>query len=270
MKIILSIVNYNAEEKLRAALKNIPKTSDIFISIIDHSESANSCTVINDILKESGFLEYAVVRQKNLGYGAGHNVSLKTAQENDAGVLIINPDVTLPEDFFSVHLKSLNASNCAYMFKTEMPGGTYSALKLKGMQTEYKTTLGDELQTTDYVAGSCIYLPPDIIKKNITFDEGIFLYWEEVDLSLRLLGSGVNLLCYNGCSINRSDNPIESTINSIFYQAKYSKYINQKHKLGRLCLANYLARLLVTSLIISLKTKTFAPIRKYWEGVVCE
>jgi len=267
MNLVISIVNYNSEIQLIKLLYNIPRNNDVLICIIDHSEEISTPIKINKILHDLGHVNFKIIKKENKGYGYGHNISINIAYELKAGILILNPDIELPERFIEDHLVNLKKNDCAYMFKTEMPLMTYTGIKLDGMQTKYMCDTKEILQITDYLAGSCMYLPDDIIKRKIFFDEKIFLYWEEVDLSLRLKIMGVNLWCYTGCSIKRAENSINAKIKSIYYLSHNSIYIKKKYKINLLYFIIYILNLFNYSTILSAKTKKIEPVILFFRGL---
>ena len=150
-----------------------------------------------------------VVRQPNLGFGAGCNRGVRELDARVQLVLFLNPDAVLEEE----HLVRLVAylrdnQGCAVVGPRVMSGGrpTFSAGRLATLATELRPLLPAPLSRlgpvrrlppdhavtgpVGYVEGACFLVRREVLTQVGGFDENYFLYFEELDLSRRLAASG--------------------------------------------------------------------------------
>ena len=103
MKLTVVIVNFNSDkDKLNNCLKSISIKTKILI--IDHSHNLT----LDKILIPKN-LKIEIIRNENLGNGAGINCGLKNSQTRF--VLYLDSDVILSRDFFKVLELSANKIN---------------------------------------------------------------------------------------------------------------------------------------------------------------
>jgi len=104
----------------------------------------------------------------------------------------------------------------------------YDAMRLRGF-FQRKIITNEKVILTDYSQGSCILINRKIIDKTGIFDERFFLYWEEVDLSLRISQAGWKLKAVTGVSVTRSSNKDERQPDVFYYSVRNARLIKEKH-----------------------------------------
>jgi len=147
-----------------------------------------------------------------MGFGANHNQAFRHASSPLFAVL--NPDVRLPEDPFPALTAALERpgaglaapvvlspegtmEDSARYFPT--PGQLLSRL-LGGGEGRFPVQ-GQAPLAVDWVAGMFMLLPTAVFREVAGFDEGFFLYCEDVDLCVRLWKSGHRVLLHPGVSV---------------------------------------------------------------------
>ncbi len=83
--------------------------------------------------------------------------------------------------------------------------------------------------STDYSQGSCMLIKRNVIEHAGMFDERFFLYWEEVDFSLRVRKIGMKLVSVTNTSIMRNKNSDSSQSAVFYYSARNARLIRAKH-----------------------------------------
>ena len=86
-------------------------------------------------------------------------------------------------------------------------------------------------ETPDYISGASIFIRTQAIKDAGLFDEKFFMYWEDVDLNLRIkqkgwqIGVAENSIVYhmNGVSSSSLKQEYYSFVSGIYFSWKYSK-----------------------------------------------
>jgi GT2 family glycosyltransferase len=114
--------------------------------------------------------------------------------------------------------------------RTISPAGIilFDAIKLNGFFQKNIITNKEQIET-DYSQGSCLLINRDMINKTGLFDERFFLYWEEVDFSIRVRESGWKLISITTTSVIRNRNNITTQPLAFYYSIRNARLIREKH-----------------------------------------
>lgn len=157
----------------------------------------------------------------NPGFGAGHNIALKSAIQQGATYhLILNPDVYYAEgvleeltdylekntDIGNIMPKVLYPNNEIQRLCKLLPtpydwiGRRFNPFKKmvekRNDLFELRFTGYDRLMDVPYLSGCFMYLRISALKEIGLFDEGIFMYGEETDLCRRLIDADYRTVFY--------------------------------------------------------------------------
>lgn len=205
------IVNWNTGQQLRDCIDSIQKFGAPYVAqtiVIDNDSSDGSGIKIKDIpgvtLVEAG---------ENLGFAKACNLGAKYAQSEY--LLFLNPDAALHKDTLSKAMTFMASPDnakvgiCGVRLVDENGATTTSAARFPTLMVLAGVTLGlarafpnlfpshlmaaDELNRSrpvDQVIGAFFLIRKTVFDLCQGFDEQFFVYFEEVDLSLRakLLG----------------------------------------------------------------------------------
>lgn len=135
------------------------------------------------------------------GFGANHNAAFR--QTETAFFCVLNPDIRLESDPFSVLLGTLsNAGIGVVAPRILSPGGevedsarrfptpVYILKKALGITRKLDYEIGDAPIRPEWVAGMFMLFRSETYRELGGFDEQYFLYYEDVDLCLRLRHAG--------------------------------------------------------------------------------
>lgn len=200
-----SIVTYNTSlEELDKLLYCLDNSTIAITYIIDHSED----DLLRSIAKKHNNTEY--IHQKNIGYGAGHNVAIRKAIEyGSAYHVVINPDIFWTDNVIPklTEFMDSNPSCGLVMPKILYPDGRIQYvcklipspvnlllrrfIPIKWME---KHNISYEMRWTGYrsimeipiLSGCFMFIRCETLKKTGIFDERYFLYCEDVDLCRRI------------------------------------------------------------------------------------
>ena len=194
----VSIVNTNSRELLVACLESL-RGEDVEIVVLDNASEDGSVDAVR-----RAFPEVRVVAQEfRAGFGANHNTVIRAT--TGRYVYVLNEDTTSNDWGFGRMVAHLDANPrvAALGPRLEYPDGrlqdsawrfptpAVSALGLLSLgKIGVKQSGGHVTRAVDWVMGAAILLRREALADVGLFDEGFFLYSEEVDLCLRLRQAG--------------------------------------------------------------------------------
>ncbi len=202
--ITASIVTYNDADRAPITVQSVienTKKYPLKLYVIDNSSSDSTV----DLIEKSG---QAIVlkNEKNLGFGAAHNVVLE--QGIGKYHFVINPDITLSSDVISdvVDFFENNPDVVMAMPKILNEDGTEQKLPkqrptfkrlflgrfLKGVRNEYAWVSRDITEPCEinFCTGCFFCIRGEIFERLCGFDERYFMYLEDADLTLRAKPKG--------------------------------------------------------------------------------
>lgn len=205
-KITAAVVTYrNSESVLLKAINSFLNTKmDVRLYIIDNSPTDELKNICSD-----SRIEYIFMNSNN-GFGARHNVILRSPEKMGKYHLILNPDVSFEqgtlEKLYDYMEKNPDVGNV--MPKIIYPNGELQYLcKLLPTPTDWiirmffpfksiknKIDYNLEMRFADYnremnvpyLSGCFMFLRKSVIEEIGVFDEGIFMYGEDTDLNRRI------------------------------------------------------------------------------------
>jgi len=188
MDLTIIMVNYKCDKnKLNSCLKSINIKAKVLIVDHSHDLKQDQINIPNNISLE-------IIKNKNLGNGAGINCGIENAKTKY--VLYLDIDTILSNSFFT---KLENAVNEVREFAVIAPkiNNFYDNKKIKDYgnlsiskffynkifyKIKKETKLPENINHVFFVSGSIMLINKELIlNKNIKFDENIFMFFEEDD-----------------------------------------------------------------------------------------
>ena len=147
------------------------------------------------------------------GFGENHNYAYQ--QATGKHFCVMNPDIRIAKNPFIPLLDVLERQKAAVVAPAVLsPGGQiedsvrffptpYSLFrKLMGWgDGRYPFALGDNAFEADWVGGMFMLFNSDDYKQISGFDEGFFLYYEDIDICARLWKSGMRVMACPGSQV---------------------------------------------------------------------
>lgn len=264
------LLNWNSLRASSACIRSIleSKLTAYRIYLIDNaSDDQDAVKRYVDSLSDERIS--VILSERNLGYAGGNNLGFQYLDQNNiAGdVLVLNPDVLLEEDTLEAMASALTGNVGAVMVRTRSPDErqSYDFLKLDGFRTKFCKTYSRTTIETDYVAGSCFLVCRKVLDEVGYFDDDFFMYWEEVDLSMRIASAGYILVSCLSTSISRALNPPSRSSSALYYSVRNSKLIKERY--GFRGHPQYLLRLFFSALKSSCRNGSTAPVKSYFNGL---
>ncbi len=199
-KVFALILNYNnpkdTVEAARSLLgSDIPSNSQIvIIDNSDEDQKMHFSTQLKDI---------AYIKSKgNIGFAAGNNLGIKYALDHGAThILILNPDVRVPKEFYNPLLNTFKVHNSAGIVApahrepgslTYGLGGSINWANCT-FPLQNSTKLPKNEREYDHLTFACVLIKADIIRLVGLLDERYFMYLEDVDYCVRAKKAGYEL-----------------------------------------------------------------------------
>jgi len=194
----VSLVNTNSRELLLACLRSLDG-AEAEIVVLDNASEDGSAAAVRESFPQVRLIE----QQHRAGFGANHNTVIRAT--TGRYVYVLNEDTTADDwalDQITAYLDTHprvgaigprlvypdgRLQNSAWRFPTPLVSAVGLATLGKVGVTQSR---GDAPRPVDWVMGAAIVLRREALDEVGLFDEGFFLYSEEVDLQARLHRAG--------------------------------------------------------------------------------
>jgi len=240
------IVTYNSERLIFECLDSIFEFNDVAdaleVIVVDNC-SAN----VDDMFLKIG-LQYQdkvllVKSPVNGGYGHGNNQGAKLA--TSSRLIVMNPDVRFVDSVFSKIIDKFNLNKNIGMMGVRFVDGSNSLYFKPEYSNFFRLVFGRQLLQFGiykfeqvFFSGSFLIFDKDSFVQAGMFDENIFMYHEEADISNRLLSIGKEILLDKNLTVlhlahGRKVNYNLLRIGSIsrkYYFEKYQANIDKYYK----------------------------------------
>ncbi|HEY4691642.1 MAG TPA: glycosyltransferase family 2 protein [Anaerolineae bacterium] len=204
------IVNWNVRELLRRCLTSIVSTGSpcLEVIVVDNASSDDSAEMVRAEFPQVTLIANA----ENRGFPAANNQGLAVARGRFA--MVLNPDTEIVGDALARVAEYLDAHPEAGALGPQLlnPDGTIQSSRrrfptfttalfentwLQGLAPRrvlrrfyVEDVPADATQEVDWVTGACIAVRREALDKVGGFDEGFFMYSEELDWCRRIQAAG--------------------------------------------------------------------------------
>ncbi len=194
MKISYIIVAFNSDHLIEDCIKSIirfnNKLDEFEIIVVDNSFDEKNLLTKYICDKYNYIVKY--IPNQNLGYGNGNNIGINLACGEI--ICIINPDVRFLQPFLNdinalfqdtntalVGFKQLGGSSLSFYLKPE-----YAIPLINSFLVKICNKFDFFCSRFFFLSGACFFISKNIFMEIGYFDENIFMYHEESDISNRL------------------------------------------------------------------------------------
>jgi N-acetylglucosaminyl-diphospho-decaprenol L-rhamnosyltransferase len=201
------VVSYNSRNELRACVAPLAAADDVNVVVVDNASGDASLDAV------LGLPVLAVQLRRNGGFAHGCNAGWRLG---DAPfVLFVNPDAVLRPDDLGRLARVLEENPRIGAIAPRIVGADgglhWSQRRFPRLRSVYAQALflhrlmpsADELVrdehayarpgSPDWVSGACILVRRDLLERLGGFDEGFFMYCEDIDLCRRLRDAGYDV-----------------------------------------------------------------------------
>jgi GT2 family glycosyltransferase len=221
IRILAVTVNYRTAELAIRALDSLASerasVPGLEAVVVDNASGDGSAERIRAAIQERGYGAWArlLENHRNSGFGAGNNLVLREALARPRPpelFLLLNPDAALDPGALACLVEFLERHPRAGFAgpRTEVGRGHLrgTAFRFPGILNSLDEGLHfgpatrllarwqlsppprPEPHPTDWLSGGCLLVRRAVLQQVGLFDEGYFLYFEEVDLALRAARAG--------------------------------------------------------------------------------
>lgn len=205
MKTAIVILNYNGKDLLAKYLPGVVQfSSEADVWVVDNASTDNSLE-----FTQNNFPTVNIIQHKeNLGYSGGYNASI---EKIEADILcFVNNDVCIDtvwipqiESHFQNHAevaiiqpKILSEIQQGHFDYAGAAGGRIDFMGLpycRGRVLQYCTKDNGQYNDSasiEWAGGAAFCIRKEVFTSLSGFDEGFFMHFEEIDLSIRVLAEG--------------------------------------------------------------------------------
>jgi GT2 family glycosyltransferase len=193
------IVTYKSQEDILNCLSSIFETSDIpreaiDIIVIDNSSKEVFIETEELIISQYGTEINIIHNYKNGGYGQGNNFGIQNAKAEV--ICIVNPDVIFLKPIFQEALNMFNVNERLAMIGGKQFGGgdisywirpEYDFFLFTAPISKILNKFNIYLQKYFYLSGALLFVSKTKFLEIGGFDEKMFMYCEEADITKRFL-----------------------------------------------------------------------------------
>lgn len=195
------VVNYGSSALLERNLVDTGRAlPGAAVFVVDNRSTAEEARRIQELSRREGWT--ALLQDGNLGFGKGVNIGVEAARAaGRTRHLLINPDATIDAASALLLLEAVDvdAKVVAAPLVEDGAGRVWSAghvLDLDDGSTHGRTWAAahPEARVRRWLTGAALMINDAAWVSVGGFDEDYFLYWEDVDFSLRVEDAGGRLL----------------------------------------------------------------------------
>jgi GT2 family glycosyltransferase/2-polyprenyl-3-methyl-5-hydroxy-6-metoxy-1,4-benzoquinol methylase len=187
VQIDLSVVTFNSEKWVDQFFESLCKQNfplvQIHLVFVDHGSHDQTVTALCNLrdLHQHRFASFQVIEQANAGFGAGHDRAIRSTSSEFC--LVSNIDLEFEPDAISaIAAQTLQDEN-----------KQVASWELRQMPYEHPKYYDPVTLETNWSSHACILLRRSAYIKVGGYDDGIFMYAEDVELSYRFRSFGYAL-----------------------------------------------------------------------------
>lgn len=196
------IVNYASSVLIAANLLVTPQKARVVV--VDNWSSASERHAVCELTSARGWT--LVEMQSNRGFGAGINAGVVAATElGCTSLLLLNPDAQVAAETVEA-LRTACLSEKRALISPRLVDSKGQVVfagslldlrngRIRGVRSPQMLPENAPGQTLIWLTAACLAMHRDLWQRLGGFDEGFFLYWEDVDLNYRAhaIGGQVSL-----------------------------------------------------------------------------
>ena len=207
--VFIILLNYNGESDTLECLESLRLSdySNYKIILVDNG-SDDADAFLEKIRKDFSNVK-TIALETNTGFSGGNNAGIRYALKESADyVCLLNNDTTVAPDFLSRLVEAGESDKAIGIVGAKIyfsgsnriwyNGATFSWFGGGNHRDEHT---GDKIRPTDYVTGCVLLIKAGVVNHIGLLYEPFFLYYEDVDWSLRVRKAGYKLAIANASHV---------------------------------------------------------------------
>ncbi len=233
-KLTIVIVSFNSAKIIFSCLEKI-EFSKYRVILVDNASSDKTIEIV-----EKHFPKVEIIKSsKNIGYGRANNIGLRATKTEYA--LVLNPDAFITEKDIEKVIGFLNENQeialCGPILLnsiSDQKNEIAKQIKIAKNNTiqEFQNHL-----SVSYLIGAILFMRMSIFQKIGFFDENIFLYYEDDEISHRVVKNGYKAAVFlDALGFHIGQGSSGSNLRSIykrFWHRAFSKQTWKKKQKGK-------------------------------------
>ena len=222
-------VAYRSAGVLDGLLASVPSETPVIV--VDNSDDDETAELVGT------YANATLIRQaRNTGFGAGNNTGVAAA--TTPFVLLLNPDARLRAGCLEALVAAFRRHGEKSVLNPKIlePDGRVAlraGSRFLGRRTPRASGEDGDLEI-DVLSGAAIFMRAEDYRQIGGFDERIFLFFEDDDLSLRLLAQGYRLFHVDSATVQHASGlgtppSLELTRFKNYHWMRSYRYVSAKH-----------------------------------------
>jgi GT2 family glycosyltransferase len=194
------VVNYGSSGLIESNLAPLAATlPGATIVVVDNFTTTAERDAVEALARRRGWR--SVLNSVNLGFGGGNNLGVADAREAGATrFMLLNPDASITADAVGKLLTRVDEDELTLVSPrvlrpdgSEWFAGSDLYLDDGRIRSARRRPEHAGASREEWLSGACLLVSEELWSRVAGFDERFFLYWEDVDLSHRVLQAGGSL-----------------------------------------------------------------------------
>ena len=201
----ICFVTYNSAKWIDMCISAVNKLDydhkKLSLIFADNNSTDNTIELLEAKKQELDdvFADFIILPQKdNKGFGAGNNTAVKNGKSEY--IFLLNVDTEIRADALSVVSDEIRRS-----------GKEYGMFELRQMPSEHCKYYDPVTMDTSWSNGACTVIKRNVFEEVGGFDESIFMYSEDVDLSWNIRAHGYKIKYIPRAVVNHYTNTEDKT-----------------------------------------------------------
>ncbi len=239
-KVDLVIINYNTLGYLKECIASIQRNTSYPYNLIVVDNGSND----GSVKYLAQFREITlIINKENLGFARACNQGIMAGEGEF--VVILNSDIKVSSGWLAALVQTAKSDEMIGVVgpkmvneKNQIIGAGVTSLNQfcssRGLGEKDRPDLFDQLEDCYTVGGACYLIRRQALRKVGVFDENYFFYFEETDLSLRMLEKGyrvvytpdVKIIHYHEGSIDK-EKPGERFVRNRYFETSQQRFVDK-------------------------------------------
>lgn len=274
--VYIVLLNYKGYDDTTDCIKSLRKIdyNNYKIVVVDNCSEDGSFEKI----KEENSDCICILSSSNNGFSSGNNIGIHYAFEHNADlVLMLNNDTEVKEDFLSKMVSVSDDDTVvtpSIYFYSEKNCIWYADGKINFKRCTVSNGDDSESKYCNYASGCCLLIPKKVFDVVGDWAEEYFMYYEDMDYSLRILDAGFKIFYTKDAIVYHKvgKSSVRGSKLSIYYNVRNRLYIIKKYKnkFGFFCnLFTLVSRMIrfIHGVVFSTNEKiTFTAVLDFYKG----